>query len=60
MCYLGYSAKVSDSVERCARDEKRCNRKKASLNVDVTSDSSEEGKEVATDYYCWFKDGILP
>ena len=42
---------VSDSGERCARAKKRCDRKRASLNVDVTSVSSEdeEAKEVATD-----------
>jgi len=47
---LGYNAKISDSGERCARAKKRCDRKRASVVVDVASDSSEDekGKEVQT------------
>ena len=61
---FGVQHEVSDSGERCATANKRCDRKRASVNVDVASDSSEdeEGKEVATDYdyYYWFEDGIWP
>ena len=47
---LRYNAKISDSGERCARAKKRCDRKRASVVVNVASDSSEdeEGKEVKT------------
>lgn len=42
--------KISDDGERCARAKKRWDKKKASVEVNVPSDSSEdeEGKEIQT------------